>query len=58
MAAKYDIDKSIRKCEAPNCDKSFTMLDYPPGYFAYKYQVRKGSMANTCPSCELKVLLN
>ena len=35
---------------------TFTILDYPPGYFAYKYQVRPGSYVNVCPSCEADVL--
>ena len=34
----------------------FTMMDYQPGYFHYKKQVRSGSPANTCPNCELSLM--
>ena len=33
------------------------MMQYPPGYFEYKYKVRKGSNVNTCPACELATLM-
>lgn len=37
------------------CVKSFTMASYPIGYFPYKYQLRKGSVVNTCPPCEAQI---
>ena len=32
------------------------MASYPIGYFTYKYQLRKGSVVNTCPLCEVKII--
>ena len=48
------IDNTERLCSV--CSKMFKLTDYAPGYFAYKKQVRKGSMANTCSSCEIGIL--
>ena len=44
-----------REC-AENCLGTFSLLDYAPGYFPYKYQVRKGSAVNTCPTCEVAIV--
>ena len=45
----------VQQC-ADTCMVTFTMQDYPPGYFAFKYQVKSGSAINTCPNCELTIL--
>lgn len=52
------IDEKTRKCHASGdrCTGTFTMRDYPPGYFAYKYQLKAGSIVNTCPQCEIDTL--
>ena len=55
MARKYRIDTSIKTCS--QCKRPFRIMDYPPGYFTYKYQVREGTLINTCPSCETKMLM-
>ena len=47
--------KETRGC-ADQCMGSFTLSDYPPGYFAYKYHVRPSSAVNTCPPCEADIL--
>lgn len=49
------IDTSPRKC---SCGNTFRITDYPAGYFHFKYQVKKGSLVNTCPACETKILQN
>ena len=51
----HEIDRSSRRC---GCGKLFRISDYPPGYLAYKKQVRPGSTANVCPSCEADILRN
>lgn len=52
------VDGSVRKCTGvvEQCPGTFTMRDYPPGYFSYKYQLKRGYGANTCPRCEAEVL--
>ena len=50
---KPPIDESLHHC---SCGKSFTMADYPAGYFFYKKQIRPGNHANVCPSCEADIL--
>ena len=40
----------------PVCDEFFRIIDYPPGYLIYKYQVRPGTGGNTCPACEAGIL--
>ena len=52
---KADMDATPRKC---GCGATFRISDYPAGYFAYRYQIRKGSTVNTCPSCEKSVYQN
>ena len=49
-----EIDTSPRMCSG--CGKTFNLTDYAPGYFAYKYQVSRRSVANTCPPCEVEIL--
>lgn len=63
MNGQLQIDRTTRHCKAgapPNynglCGKSFTMADYPLGYFTYKGQLQKGSVVNTCPKCEVGIL--
>lgn len=52
----FDVfSQETRGC-ADRCMGTFTLHDYPPGYFAYKYHVRTGSSVGTCPRCELVVL--
>ena len=57
-SAKLNVDAALRKCQCGCCEHvhSFRMTDYPPGYFSYKYQVRRGSALNICPACELRIL--
>ena len=50
----FQIDTSIRQCEV--CRAAFRITDYPPGWFAYKYEVRAGSAVNTCVVCEVDFL--
>ena len=42
----------------PKCMGTFTLLDYPLGYFQYKYQVRgrRSLIVNVCPQCEADIL--
>ena len=67
--ARIEIDTNPRKCRcghyrngkldstcAERCLAEFSIMQYPPGYFEYKYQVRKGSNVNTCPICESAAL--
>ena len=52
----FDIlSQETRRC-ADYCMRTFTLYDYPPGYFAYKYHVRPGSSVGTCPPCEADIL--
>ena len=57
MPAKFQVDGSERRCGG-GCNSTFRITDYPPGYFMYKKDVKRGSRANTCPSCELVILKN
>ena len=50
---KEVVDGSKRQCV---CGSIFTMMDYPPGYFHLKRDVKRGSGVNTCPKCELQKL--
>ena len=55
---KTTIDAKVRICQSGlsgQCMGTFTMRDYPPGYFAYKYELKSGSRVNTCPRCEVEV---
>ena len=45
----------LRAC-AGHCMGTFTLSDYPPGYFAFKYQVRPGTHVSVCPPCEADIL--
>lgn len=49
------IDGKTRRCHArgDKCMETFTMRDYPSGYFAFKYQLKPNSSVNTCPQCEI-----
>ena len=55
MPAKLELDTSERRCGG-SCGSTFRISDYPPGYFFYKKDVRRGSTVNTCPSCEVNAL--
>ena len=48
-------ERLTRAC-AENCLGEFSLVDYAPGYFRYKYQVRKSSGVNLCPMCEVVTL--
>ena len=55
MPAKLGLDTSERRCGG-GCGSTFRMTDYPPGYFFYKKDVRRGSGVNTCRPCEIDKL--
>ena len=64
--AKIEIDPDPRKCRCghyrngeldPNCAErclgEFSMMQYPPGYFEYKYKVRKGIERQHMPNLRI-----